>query len=270
MAKIFTLTLGDMAISTLAENTGPGNTGILLEKDPAVLNRYIPPEGFKSGMNAFLIRSGGKAYLADTAFGGPLFEHLAALDVKPQDIGGIFITHLHGDHYMGLSREGKRNFPNALVYLAEAELNWAKNAPKPAAPTPMGSALDALAPYGDDVKTFTPGALGVSLEELVPGIGAIAAYGHTPGHCAYLLRSGDKSLLIIGDLLHVAPVQFPRPDISASFDADSAQAALTRRLILSYAAEQGIPVAGMHIADPAIGTVKAAPGGFTFTPCAHL
>jgi glyoxylase-like metal-dependent hydrolase (beta-lactamase superfamily II) len=82
-----------------------------------------------------------------------------------------------------------------------------------------------------------------------------------------LVRNGGERLLIWGDLMHVQDIQFPRPDVSVSYDVDPALAAETRKHILEYAARNKTPVAGMHLVFPAIGT--AAPdgeGGYTWSP----
>ena len=127
-------------------------------------------------------------------------------------------------------------------------------------------AVAALAPYGSNVITFEPSFLGGTLGELLPGITAIASYGHTPGHTAFLLESGGARLIIAGDFLHVALVQFPLPGISAVFDMDQNAAAASRRQIMGFAARNSIPLGGMHIVYPGIGTVEAAGNGYRFTP----
>jgi len=100
----------------------------------------------------------------------------------------------------------------------------------------------------------------------LPGIKPIAAYGHTPGHTAFLIEEGKGRLLIAGDFLHVALVQFPAPDVSATYDVDPKAAAAARRQLLAFAANNKIPIGGMHIVYPAIGAVEAAGTGFKFVP----
>ena len=123
-----------------------------------------------------------------------------------------------------------------------------------------------MAPYGSRVVTFEPGELGARIKDLLPGIKPIAAYGHTPGHTAFLVEDGKGKLLIAGDFLHVALVQFPAPDVSASYDVDPKLAAAARRQIMDYAAKNKIPVGGMHIVYPAVGNVETAGNGFKFAP----
>jgi glyoxylase-like metal-dependent hydrolase (beta-lactamase superfamily II) len=115
------------------------------------------------------------------------------------------------------------------------------------------------------VETFRPGELGATIADLLPGIKAIAAFGHTPGHTAFMLESEGKKLLIWGDLMHAQLIQFPVPDQSVSYDTDPVAAAAIRRRILAYAALNNIPIAGMHLVYPAIGTVTAEGSGYRFT-----
>jgi glyoxylase-like metal-dependent hydrolase (beta-lactamase superfamily II) len=117
------------------------------------------------------------------------------------------------------------------------------------------------------VETFAPSALGAaSIPELLPGIKAIAAFGHTPGHTAYLIGNGGEQLLIWGDLMHVQGIQFALPDIAVTYDKDAAAAVASRRKILEYAARYRVPIGGMHLEYPAVGVVEQAGAGFRFLP----
>jgi hypothetical protein len=71
--------------------------------------------------------------------------------------------------------------------------------------------------------------------------------------------------LIWGDLMHVMDIQFPRPDISVTYDVDPVAAAGIRKKILDYVVKNNIPVAGMHLVYPALGTVSAQGSGYRFT-----
>ena len=68
--------------------------------------------------------------------------------------------------------------------------------------------------------------------EIVAGLTAVPARGHTPGHLAVRVSSGTEQLLIWGDVVHMAALQFDRPDWSIAFDTDQAVAAQTRRRLL--------------------------------------
>ncbi|MDR2313241.1 MAG: MBL fold metallo-hydrolase [Spirochaetaceae bacterium] len=257
---VFSYKIGNIDVYMLVETAGPGNPRILLGVDEALRGRYLKPD-FQSAVNVFLIKGPGGIVLVDTGFGGKIFDSMKSLGVKPGDVDVVLLTHMHGDHIGGLARDGRALFPKALVYVGEKEKEyWTVT-------NPNQGVIAALAPYGNRVRTFRPGELGGPPSRLAPGIEAVAAYGHTPGHSCFLIRSGDAQLLIFGDLVHVQDVQFPLPGVSVSYDVDPAMAAETRKRVLRYAAEHNIPVAGMHLVYPAIGGVNDnGEGGYVLIP----
>ena len=257
---VFSCKVGAFEVFMLVESQRKGNAGILVGADEATLKRHIPVFGFMHSTNMFLIKGNGRNIVIDTAFGGASFESMKALGVQPDQVDAILITHLHGDHIGGLVKDGQAFFPKATIYLSRLEHDFFTKT------NPNQGAVAALAAYGSRVQTFEPGELGGSLTELLPGITPIANYGHTPGHTVYLVEDKGEKFLIIGDLLHVAVVQFPVPEISATYDMDQKAAATVRRQVLEYAAKNSIPVGGMHIVHPGIGMVEAEGEGFKFIP----
>ncbi|MDR0290040.1 MAG: MBL fold metallo-hydrolase [Treponema sp.] len=256
---IFSCKVGDFEVFMVVEAQREGNAGILVGASEAILQQFIPEAGFMHSTNVFLIKTPEKNILIDTAFGG-FVEKMKRLGVEPGQIDTVLITHLHGDHFGGLQKDGEAVFSNAKVYVPAKDVDHFTRVQV------NSGAVAALAPYGSNVETFEPANLGSTLSEIVPGISPIAAYGHTPGHTAYLVANGNDKLLIAADFLHVGLVQFPMPDISATYDMDAQAAAATRRQLLGYAEQHKIPIGGMHIVYPAVGTVEADGSGFRFVP----
>ena len=248
---IYSYPVGNIEVLTLVETRRPGGIPTtLIDIDKELLASYYPDGTSLHETNTFLVRNGERLVLIDTGFGTTLFENLKELEIKPQDIKDILITHLHGDHFSGLSRDGKALFPKAKVHVAHGELEyWTKT-------NVNQGAIDALAPY--EVKEFIPGA------QILPGIRSIAAFGHTPGHTMFMVESEGKKLLIVGDMAHVQKVQFPHPEISVTYDTNPVDAAAVRKNVLNYAAKAKIPIAGMHLLYPAIGNVVADGDGYVF------
>jgi glyoxylase-like metal-dependent hydrolase (beta-lactamase superfamily II) len=257
---IFSCKVGKFEVFMLVEAQREGNAGILVGADEAILGRYIPGTGFMHSTNVFLIKTPEQIVLVDTAFGGSIMEKIKKLGVEPGQVDTVLITHLHGDHFGGLQKDGAAVFTKAKVYLSAKELEHFTKIQVNA------GAVAALAPYGSKVVTFEPANLGSALSEIIPGFSPIAAYGHTPGHTAFLVESGKDKFLIAGDFLHIALVQFPVPEISATYDMDGPAAAATRRQLMDYAFQHKIPIGGMHIVYPAVGMVEKDGTGFKFVP----
>lgn len=258
---IFAFKTGQFEVFMLVESERDGNASILPGVDEAVLKQYIPAQGFKHSTNAFLIKTPNQYIMIDsgTGAGGIIIEKIKSLGVEPDKINTVLITHLHGDHFGGLVKDGKAVYPNAKIYLSAKELEYFT------VTNVNQGAVNALAPYKSKIVTFEPGALSDrNRKALLPGIFPIAAYGHTPGHTIYLLESGSDKLLIIGDLLHVALVQFHIPSVSASYDMDGQTAALTRTQVFTYAATNKIPIGGMHVVYPGVGILEAYNQGRSF------
>jgi len=257
---IFSYRVGQFEVYMLVGAEREGNATIIPGANDAVLKRFIPASGFMHATNAFLIKAPGRNILVDTAFGGPIFEKLEKLGVKPEQIDAVLLSHLHGDHIGGLQANGRPIFPNAKIYLDSKERDHFTGI------AVNQGAVDALRAYGSSVITFDALPIGPVYKEILPGISAIANYGHTPGHTVFLVESRGEKLIIAGDFLHVALVQFSLPEISATFDMDQRAAASSRTQIMDYAARRRIPVGAMHIVYPGIGIVEADGFGFKFVP----
>ena len=257
---IYSFKVGQFDVHMLVERQNSGNAGILVNANENILRQLIPSGGFMHSTNAFLIVGQGQYILVDTGFGQTIFDKMKILGVTPEQITAVLLTHMHGDHIGGLQRDNRPLFPNAKLYLSTRERDHFT------VTQVNQSAVAVVRAYGNQVVIFDPPALGSTLREILPGISPIANYGHTPGHTVYLVESSGSRLIIAGDFLHVALVQFPHPEISASYDMDQNAAAVSRRQLLEYAAHNRIPVGGMHIVYPGTGRVETSGQGFRFIP----
>ena len=100
----------------------------------------------------------------------------------------------------------------------------------------------------------------------MPGVRAQSAYGHTPGHTVYVVESKGEKLVLWGDLMHVAAVQFPNPAVTIAFDTDNAQAAAMRAQAFADAARNGYLVGAAHLPFPGVGRLAADGSGYRFVP----
>ncbi|MEN0076636.1 MAG: MBL fold metallo-hydrolase [Paracraurococcus sp.] len=253
--------IGEIIVSTVSDGYLDGSMAVIQnigEAEAAQLLRdAFRPVPRRTAVNCFLIRSGGRAALVDTgcgshmaATGGKLFENLAALGVAPVDIDTVLLTHMHPDHSNGLAdAAGNPFFPRAELVLHRDELAfWHDDAAMARADETsrqrnFQAGRSQVAPYRDRTRTHAGG-------EVFPGVTAMPFPGHTPGHSGYMIASGQESLLIWGDIIHVPEIQIPRPEVTMAFDIDPAQAAATRRRVFDMVARDGQAVAGMHMHFP--------------------
>ncbi len=227
-----------------------------------------------TSINAFLIDTGDRRILIDAGAGalfgpccGRLPMTLAAAGYRPDQIDVVLLTHVHGDHSGGLLRGGERTFPNAELYLAKAELDyWMSDAERARAKSShqkmFAEGRAALAPYitAARMHDFT------GRTTLFPGITAIPAPGHTPGHSFYELESDGRRLLVIGDTIHAAEIQLADPSVTVDYDVDPAAAAVQRKAILAQLAQSHELAAGDHLSFPGLGHVVRSGSGFAFVP----
>ncbi len=194
---------------------------------------------------------------------GRLFAGLKAVGISPEEITHVVLTHGHFDHIGGVSQNGKPCFPNAAHYMNAAELEyWAATPPSEAnfETLMISIANDKLGPIKDKIVNIDDG------DEIVPGIKAIDAPGHTLGHMAVQLTSGGTSLLHLIDTSVHYLVGTNEPDWALGIEHDPAQAVATRRKLFSMAAEQNLLVAGYHFPFPGIGRISARDDHFLYTP----
>ncbi|HEX4239818.1 MAG TPA: MBL fold metallo-hydrolase [Steroidobacteraceae bacterium] len=275
----YRMMLGDFEITALSDGIFSMDVQKLLthitpERLKADLARAFLKSPVDTSVNGFLVNTGSKLVLIDTGAGilfgpmtGKLRANLAAAGYEPGQVDEIYITHMHGDHVGGLVVDGKRAFPNAVVRAARQDADtWLSKERMAAAPKEARSsfqaAMDALNPYVTAGK-FKPfdGAV-----ELIPGVRAEPAPGHTPGHTAYVIESKGQKLLLWGDLMHVAAAQFPDPAVTIHFDSDSNQATASRQKIFAAAAAQGYLIGGAHLSFPGMGHLRASGTGYTYVP----
>ncbi|MDR0766189.1 MAG: MBL fold metallo-hydrolase [Odoribacteraceae bacterium] len=254
----FTRAVGQWQVTLLTEGQHEGRAAILVGATREML-ATIPNGTFPGATNAFLARSGDLIVLIDTGYGKRLFDHLQALGVSPAEIDVVLLTHMHGDHIGGMIRDGEKAFPNARVYLPRQEHDyWMQQ---------HGNAARMIELYREQLHLFLPGEARDGGTPLLPGIRGISAFGHTPGHCTYLLESRGERLLVWGDLAHAMAIQMPYPAVAVTYDVDPARAVTSREAILSFVTREKIPVAGMHVAYPGIGRVEeVSPGSYRFIP----
>lgn len=236
--------------------------------DGYLTDAFVPTGSLRNGVNAYLINTGKKLILVDSGardlFGpnaGLLPNNLEAIGVKPEDIDQVLITHVHPDHVAGLyTTDGKVTVPNAEVFVDEADLNfWTSEAAQ-------AQAIEISKPWFDIARQWKgvyDGRISTFKGEtdLGDGISSFPLPGHTPGHTGLRVESEGETLLILGDAVISAAVQFANPDASAIWDTNAEEGKKSRRTIFDVAANDRTLVTATHLPFPSFGYVDRRAGG---------
>lgn len=214
------------------------------------------------GLVVFDAGTGGQ--LAPTA--GQMAANMRAAGLDPAAVRTVIVSHFHGDHITGLTTaENARVFPNAEIVVPAAEWAWWTESGNETR-TPEGqrgtfaNTRRRFGPYEGRIRQVQDG------QEVVPGIRAVAAHGHTPGHTLYHLSDGDAQMMFLADLTNRPELLARRPDFQIVFDMDGDAAAATRRRVFDRVAAERIRVTGYHYPFPANGFIAREGQGFRFVP----
>lgn len=275
----YRMMLGDFEVTALFDGTLDLEPKKLLtnttqEQVGKLLDRGFEKDAVPTSVNGYLINTGSKLVLVDTGAGGlfgptlgNLQANLKAAGYQPEQVDDVLITHMHGDHVGGLVQDGKLVFPNATIHAGQEDADfWLNKANLEKASAEMKGffqgAMASLNPYVEAGKF--KGMKGGT--ELAPGIKAVPAHGHTPGHNIYVVESKGQKLVLWGDLMHVAAVQFAQPQVTISFDVDSKPAAVERKKAYADAAKGRYLVGSAHLPFPGLGHVRAEGKGYVWVP----
>ena len=277
---IYRYKIGDFEVTALHEGTVPRViddkfvvNAPLAEVQAALEKSFLPKDKINNTFTTLVVNTGRNLVAIDTGFAdtgaptvGQAYANMKAAGIDPAKIDTVIISHFHGDHISGLRlKDGTLAYPNAQVMAPAAE--WAfwmddgrMSAAPEAARAGFANARRVFGPLADKVARFEPG------KEVVPGITSVEAHGHSPGHTAFTIASGNGRLLVLSDAANLPALFVRHPEWSAVFDMDADKARATRRHLLDMAAAERMQVAAYHFPFPATGFIAKDGNAYAYEP----
>jgi len=211
-------------------------------------------QGGPLGEETVLVDAGLGEMSGDTFIGGKLMGELAGAGVRPETVGTIVCSHLHIDHCGWLvDGDGKATFPNAALFVGEGD--WTRFVVE-GTDLMLPQVRDGLRRLLDDGRvTLIEGDAPIA-----PGVTALAAPGHTPGHLVIVLSEGLERAILLGDAIS-CPVQLDETEWGAISDVDPALARRTRERMWAELERSGDPGVGAHFPDLKFGRVLVGEAG---------
>jgi glyoxylase-like metal-dependent hydrolase (beta-lactamase superfamily II) len=239
----------------------------------AVANR-LPPRLLEHPFIPCVLNTGKELILFDTGNGdakkgaglGNLVDLLPVAGYAPEDIDIVVITHGHPDHIAGLvTGAGNPAFPKARYVFGRKEFDYWKKGEniRERRIDNQKQFVEVCVPLADQSTFVEPG------DDVVHGVTAIEAYGHSAGHMAFHIESEGQRLLIWGDITNHYVVSLQAPDWHGDFDDDKDMAVATRKRILDMAVAEKLWVIGFHMPFPGVGFVEEVGGKQRWTPVSY-
>jgi glyoxylase-like metal-dependent hydrolase (beta-lactamase superfamily II) len=273
----FRFRLGSLTVTTLYDGYFQRPLAGLIRNAPAEETERAAREAFlrtdpmRIPFSLTLVQTGQATVLFDAGTGGQMsptggyaMQNMRAAGVTPEQVTLVVHSHFHPDHITGLTTaQNAAVFPNAEIAVPEAEWRfWTDAGSVSRLPEGMRGIAAAVerrfGPYRARVRQFAPDA------EVTPGVRAIGAAGHTPGHTVFEVTDGGAGLLILGDTTNRPELFARNPGWHAIFDMDPQAAEANRRRLLDRAATDNILVTGYHFPFPIAGRIARDGQGYRY------
>ena len=280
-ARLYQFKLGDCVVSNILDGYFHRNdlhpfvaTNAEASEVEALAAQYqLPFPALEHNFVPSVVETPDQLVVIDPGFGpaapapstGWFMQGLQEAGYDAADVDILLISHCHPDHIGNVSKDGTPIFPNAKITICQAEFDyWKKgeNISEMRQPT-LALFQKVLLPLEDQLVMIQPG------DEIVPGLLAIDASGHSAGHLVFQLTSKGQSLLFLNDATPHYVASFANPDWHFAMDDAPEKAAIARRKMLELAVDDSLPVIGFHLPFPSIGYVEKKADGFEFRPATY-
>jgi glyoxylase-like metal-dependent hydrolase (beta-lactamase superfamily II) len=260
---IFRYTFGDAKVCLFDTETWDLSPAFAAANATIAERREIGKEfgPFTMSVTATLVDTGSHLLLMDTGPYTDLGVKVEQAGYIPADVEVITFSHLHYDHFMGAFATPMRDelaFPNARHVVSQAEYDYCQQ--------DDGRLVSIYAEpnmnfYRTDAQTFLT-SLGDQLQiaewddEILPGVRILPAIGHTGGHAAVEVRSGEETLLHVGDLVLNPILNLEHPDWAIAPAVWHEEDLASRRTLMDRAADEHMIVQTVHFPFPGVGYVE--------------
>lgn len=274
--------VGDISATVLSDGLIGGPPRVYASDAPEselqdVLRRaFLPADRLTLNLNTLLVETNGRRVLIEAGAGrtmgpqgGRIFENLAAVGLRPEDIDVVVVSHTHPDHVGNLlTADGGKAFPRATVFAPRADWDFFVRSDPDLSYMPVPE--DFRRNFAAAIKrSVEPVMKGIELYEagveIVPGLTTVPAIGHTPGMANFIVHSGDDQLLLTADLAYHPIVNVDRPWLPGP-DRDKDAALASRRRIFDMAATDRLLVLGFHYPFPGLGRMLKTDTGYAWVP----
>jgi glyoxylase-like metal-dependent hydrolase (beta-lactamase superfamily II) len=231
------------------------------------------PTGYVSiPFTVSVIKLGGKTILCDSGTGGQILPtaglfmaNFKEAGFDPAKVDIILISHCHPDHIFGLMEKdtNKQVFPNAEIVLSDVEYKfWTDPAVIDRLPEQrkgLARRIQATFPKWKNIRQVS-GEVEVS-----PGLRLVLSPGHTVGHRAFHLSSGDSQQMFSNDTCYVPALVVANPDWHGSYDQDGVLAEDSRRKLMDRVIAENMGISGYHFPFPGTGKLSRDGNAYVLT-----
>ncbi|NNE81416.1 MAG: MBL fold metallo-hydrolase [Silicimonas sp.] len=238
--------------------------------NPVLARHGFTGDMLRSPCNVTLYRDDTRVVLFDVGSGtdfvstaGLLFDGLDVAGVSPEDITDVVFTHGHPDHLWGLLDDfDDLAFPDARFHIGRAEWDYWQDPETvdtidPGRQSFAVGAKRRLDAIEDRIAFFDDG------DEVLPGIAALATFGHTPGHMAFEVGASDP-VFVVGDAIVNSHLSLANLAWELGSDQNPERAAATRTSLVNRLSQGQHRLVGFHFPGSGIGRIEPADTGFRF------